>query len=145
MTAALEAFVSGFPNFLIYAFAAGGLLTIACVLYVLLTPMKEMELLRRGNASAGLALGGVILGLAIPISSALASSVSIFDLIIWGTVALLLQLLAFRVVDILLKDLPKRIEDEEAGAAIVLIAVKIATAMILAAALWDPALVRLSG
>lgn len=138
MDAAIQSFAHGFDNFLISTVAAAILLILSCIIYVLLTPMKEMQLLRDGNASAGLGLAGVIIGLAIPISSALATSLSLFDLLIWGVVALLIQLLAFRVVDLLLKDLPKRIENDEAGAAIVLIAVKIASAMIVGAALWVP-------
>ena len=63
----------------------------------------------------------------------------LFDLLIWGVVALLIQLLSFRIVDLILKDLPKRIERDEAGAAILLIAVKISSAMIIGAALWVPA------
>lgn len=136
MQAAINAFTHGFDNFLISTLVAGILLFSSCVIYILLTPMKELELLRRGNASAGLGLAGVIIGLAIPTASALAFSISIFDQIIWGVVALLLQLLAFRLVDVILKDLPKRIENDEAGAAILLIAVKISVALIVGAALW---------
>lgn len=138
MEAAIQSFVHGFDNFFISTLVAGLLLVISCVVYVLLTPMKEMELLRNGNASAGLGLAGVIIGLAIPISSALATSLSLFDLLIWGVVALLIQLLSFRIVDLILKDLPRRIENDEAGAAILLIAVKISSAMIIGAALWVP-------
>tara|TARA_B100000678_G_scaffold285205_1_gene287973 strand:+ start:34686 stop:35117 length:432 start_codon:yes stop_codon:yes gene_type:complete len=139
MDAAIQSFVHGFDNFLISALAAGALLILSCVVYVILTPMKELELLRNGNASAGLGLAGVIIGLTIPISSALATSVSLFDLLVWGVVALLIQLFSFRVVDLILKDLPKRIENDEAGAAILLIAVKISSALIVGAALWVPA------
>lgn len=139
MEAAIQSFVHGFDNFFISTLAAGLLLVISCVVYVVLTPMKEMELLRNGNASAGLGLAGVIIGLTIPIASALATSLSLWDLLIWGVVALLIQLLSFRVVDLILKDLPRRIENDEAGAAIVLIAVKISSAMIVGAALWVPA------
>lgn len=138
MEAAIQSFVHGFDNFFISTLVAGLLLVISCVVYVLLTPMKEMELLRNGNASAGLGLAGVIIGLAIPIASALATSLSLFDLLIWGVVALLIQLLSFRIVDLILKDLPRRIENDEAGAAILLIAVKISSAMIIGAALWVP-------
>jgi len=143
MEAAIQAFVAGFPNFLIYTGTAGGLLLFASILYVILTPQRELALLRAGNASAGLALAGVIIGLAIPLASALASSLSIYDLLIWGVVALLIQILAFRFVDLILRDLPRRIENDEAGAAILLIAVKIASALIISAALWDPNLGRL--
>ncbi|MEO1101268.1 MAG: DUF350 domain-containing protein [Pseudomonadota bacterium] len=142
MDAPIQAFVEGFPRFLIWTGAAGGLLLLACTVYVLLTPWKELALVRGGNGAAGLALAGAIAGLALPISSALASSVSLVDLLVWGAVALLLQLIAYRVVDLILRDIPKRIENDEAGAAIVLIAAKLSTAMILAAGLWDPALQR---
>ncbi|MBB36465.1 MAG: hypothetical protein CME88_09330 [Hirschia sp.] len=144
MNAAVESFVAGFPAFLIYTGAAGALLIAGCVLYIALTPQKELELLRAGNSSAGLALAGVIIGLAIPMASCLASSVSLTDLLIWGVVSLLIQILAFRFVDLLLRDLPRRIENDEAGAAILLIAVKLASALLISAALWDPNLSRLS-
>lgn len=136
------AFVEAFPRFLLWTGAAGALLVIASTIYVLLTPWKEFALVRKGNAAAGLALAGAIAGLAIPIASCLASSVTLFDLAIWGVVSLLLQLLVYRLVDVLLTDIPKRIEQEDAGAAIVLISAKLSSAIILAAGLWDPALQR---
>mgnify|MGYP001828646521 CR=1 FL=1 len=142
MSAAIEGFISGFPHFLIMTGTAGLILILASTLYVFLTPWKELALLKGGNGSAGLALAGAITGLAIPLAACLASSVTPIDLIIWGLVALLLQLIAYRVVDILLVGLPARIENDEAGAAIVLIAAKLSVAMILAAGLWDPNLGR---
>lgn len=142
MNTAIESFVSAFPHFLVMTAAAGGMLIIASTVYILLTPWKELALVRGGNGAAGLALAGAISGLAIPLASCLASSVSLFDLTIWGIVALLMQLIAYRIVDFLLSGIPKRIENDEAGAAIVLIAAKLAAAMLLAAGLWDPNLGR---
>ncbi|MEZ5945543.1 MAG: DUF350 domain-containing protein [Hyphomonas sp.] len=138
----IGAFVEAFPRFLIWSASAGVLLIIASTIYVLLTPWKEMALVRQGNTAAGVALAGAIGGLAIPISSTLASSVSLFDLLIWGVIALILQLIVYRLVDLLLGDVPKRIENEEMGAAIFLAGTKISSALILAAGLWDPALQR---
>lgn len=142
MMATLEAFRQGFPAFLLMTGTAGLLLLIASTIYVLLTPWKELALVRGGNGAAGLALAGAIVGLAIPIASCLASSLSLIDLALWGGVSLLMQLLTYRIIDMILKDLPQRIQDDEAGAAIVLIASKIAIAIILAAGLWDPNLQR---
>ncbi|MEC7290808.1 MAG: DUF350 domain-containing protein, partial [Pseudomonadota bacterium] len=70
--------------------------------------------------------------------SCLASSLTLVDLLLWGTVALLLQLLTYRIIDMILRDIPTRIQNDEAGAAIVLIAAKLSAAMLLAAGLWDP-------
>jgi len=41
-----------------------------------------------------------------------------------------------------LNDIPSRVKNDEAGAAIVLIAAKISVALLLAAGLWDPELRR---
>jgi putative membrane protein len=135
---AIEAFVRGFPDFLLHGAVTLAMIALGCVFHVLMTPMKEMKLIREGNVAAGVALAAVIIGLALPLSASLVSALSLADLVIWGVVALLLQMLAFRVADLLLRDLPRRIENNEIGAAIVLAAVKISAALVMAAALYDP-------
>ena len=142
MITAIESFVSSFPHFVIMTSAAGGMLILATTIYILLTPWKELALVRGGNGAAGLALAGAITGLAVPLASALASSYELFDLVIWGFAALILQLIIYRIIDLLLSGIPARIQNDEAGAAIVLIAAKIAAALLLAAGLWDPNLGR---
>ena len=138
MSATLESFRQGFPDFLLMTGTAGVLLILASTIYILLTPWKELALVRGGNGAAGLALSGAIAGLALPIASCLASSLTLLDLVIWGSVSLLLQLLTYRIIDMLLRDIPTRIQNDEAGAAIVVIAAKRSAAMLLAAGLWDP-------
>lgn len=135
MDIAIQLFVKSFPTFLLHGGVTLALLIAGCVVHVLLTPMKEMQLIRAGNVSAGISVAAVIVGLAVPMSACLATAESIYDILIWGVVAILLQLLAFRVADLLLRDLPKRIERDEIGAALVLAAVKIAAAMVMAAGL----------
>lgn len=135
MDIAIRSFVTGFPDFMLQGGVTLGLLITGCVVHVLLTPMKEMRLIRAGNVSAAISVGSVIVGLAIPMSACLVTATSVYDILIWGVVAILLQLLAFRVADLMLRDLPKRIERDEVGAALVLAAVKIAAAMVMAAAL----------
>jgi putative membrane protein len=97
--------------------------------------MKELKLIREGNISAGISLSAVIVGLAVPMSACLVTALSVYDILIWGVVAILLQLLAFRAADLILRDLPRRIERDEIGAALVLAGVKIAAAIVMASAL----------
>jgi putative membrane protein len=139
----ISAFDSAFPRFLMSTGAAGLMLLVAATVYVLLTPWKELSLVRAGNTAAGVALGAAIAGLAIPIASTLASSMTLPGLLIWGAVALLMQLIAYRAVDLILRDIPGRIAKDEIGAATVLAAAKLSAALILAAGLWDPVLQRL--
>ncbi len=135
MDIAIQSFVKGFPQFLLHEGVTLALLITGCIVHVLLTPMKEMKLIREGNISAAISVAAVIGGLALPMSACLETAKSVYDVLIWGAVAILLQLLVFRLVDLVLRDLSKRIERNEIGAALVLASVKIAAAMVLAAGL----------
>ena len=136
--APLNAFVAGFPDFIIQLGAALGLFIVSLFIYTIMTPHKELALIRAGNPSAALAFGGVVVGLAIPLGSCLAHSFGLFDLLIWGVVTLLIQLLAFRFADIFLRGLPRRIAEGDVAAAVFLMSVKIGLALILSGAVADP-------
>lgn len=138
MQAQIQAFIQGLPYAAIYGLSAIALLLLGTVVYVILTPHKELKLLRSGNSSAGLALAGTVIGLALPLAAALRSSLGLVELLCWGFVTVLVQLLCFRFVDLLLHDLRKRIAEDQAGAAIMLVGVNIAVALIVAAAVSDP-------
>ena len=142
-SAPINAFVSGFPQFIVQLAIALGLFVASLIVYVILTPHKEMALIRAGNPSAALAFGGVVVGLAIPLGACLAHSLGIMDLAIWGIVTLLLQILAFRFADIFLHHLPRRIAEGDVAAAVFLMSIKIGLALIIAGALADPALIRI--
>lgn len=144
-TAPINAFVSGFPDFIIQFGVALGLFVAALFIYVLMTPHKEMALIRAGNPSAALAFGGVVVGLAIPLGNALAHSFGVWDLLIWGVVTLLIQLLAFRFADIFLRGLPRRIAEGDVAAAVFLMSVKIGLAIILSGAVADPNVAMMRG
>ena len=131
----LQSFLNGFPTLLLHFSVTLGMLGMGIWIYQLITPWHEMQLIRAGNLAAATSFSGAILGLAIPLAFCMATSVSVIDIIIWGFVALVIQLLTFRLADILLRGLPKRIEDGEMGAAILVAAVKLSVALINAAAI----------
>ena len=88
----------------------------------------------RARTAAG-STKGAIVGMAIPLAVCMATSVSVWDIIIWGIVALIIQILAYRIADALLNDLPTRIENGEIGAAILVLGMKLSIAFINAAAI----------
>lgn len=137
-TAPINAFVAGFPDFILQLGVALGLFIASLVIYVIMTPHKELDLIRAGNPSAALAFGGVVVGLAIPLGSCLAYAFGLWDLLIWGVVTLLLQILAFRFADIFLRGLPRRIAEGDVAAAVYLMSIKIGLALIIAGAIADP-------
>jgi len=134
-TPELEAWAMGFPVTLLHAGVAVAMLTAGAALYSLLTPHREIQLIRDGNAAAALSFGGVLVGLAVPIAFALAASTSLLDIALWGGTALILQLGLFWLVDLILVGLPQRIKEGEVAAAALLVAAKLAVAIVLAAAL----------
>jgi putative membrane protein len=130
----IQAFAAGFPVFLLHVSVTVAILVAAAAAYILLTPHKEITLIREGNTAAAVSLAGVLLGLAIPLSASLKASTNVIEIGLWGAVTVVVQLLIFRLVDMILRGLPKRIQEGEVSAAALLVGAKLATALILAAA-----------
>ena len=133
--------ISAFANAIFYILRDAGLtvllLLVGVVTYGFLSPNREIEQIREGNPAAGLSYGAVVLGLAIPLAAGMAPSTSPVDILIYGVAAISIQLLVFRLfIDkLLLRGLPERVREGDIGAAVVLAAAKLATALIYAAAL----------
>lgn len=134
MDAVLQSFLMGFPVLLLHFSVTVAMLALGVVAYIWVTPHKEFALVRAGNTAAAVSLSAAVLGIGIPLAFCMAASVSVFDIVIWGALAVAIQLLAYKASDLVLKDLPKRIDAGEIGPALVLAAVKLAVAAINAAA-----------
>ncbi|HKR88384.1 MAG TPA: DUF350 domain-containing protein [Phenylobacterium sp.] len=130
----MQAFASGFPIALLHITVSVLMLLAAAGVYIVLTPHKEISLVRQGNVAAAVDLGGALVGLAIPLAFSLKGSTSLVDVALWGVATVVIQLLVYRMVDLVLHGLPKRIRDGEMAAAAMLVGAKLATAMIVAAA-----------
>ena len=91
-------FLETLPHFLAYFAGAVGLAIGFLVLYVMITPHREFALIREGNAAAATQLTGTFLGFAIPVAVVIGNSVSIPDMLLWGAVAALVQLIVFFVI-----------------------------------------------
>lgn len=94
----LIAFISHFGSSLAFLF-------LFIAIYIRVTPYKEIELIRSGNTAAAASLSGAVLGYSIALASSVAHSIDLIDMLIWGTVALLIQLLAFFAARLILPDL----------------------------------------
>jgi putative membrane protein len=90
--------VADLPVALIYFAVALLLFAAALALHAVVAPQREFALLRAGNTAAAASLAGAMLGLALPLGMVVAVSGSLLDLVVWSTVALLLQVLAVSVL-----------------------------------------------
>ena len=127
--------VNGLP-FLISHFVTSVIVfLIGVIIYLFITPMKEIALIRKKNTAAAISFSGALIGLALPLASSLSASGSIYEIIVWGLVAIVIQLFCFKTVDILINDLPKRIENGELSSSILLFSIKISVALLNSAAI----------
>ena len=103
--------IRGIDEFLLYFLASLALLALFLAIYIWITPYREFTLIRQGNAAAAVSLSGTILGFAIPLAHAVAQSVNLAEMALWGVIALVLQLLVFfivtRVIPGIVRDIPE--------------------------------------
>ena len=135
MDGAIQSFLSGIPFLLTHFGVTIVMLVVGVFIYIKITSHDEMALIRDGNNAAAVSLSGAILGLAIPLAFCMANSVNVYDIVIWGLVTLVIQLVTFWIIDLWLRDLSRKIEDGQVGTAILLASVKLAVASINAAAI----------
>ncbi|HXN16162.1 MAG TPA: DUF350 domain-containing protein [Usitatibacter sp.] len=100
---------AGFDNFLLYLVVSLVLLALFLAVYVRVTPYREIALIREGNMAASFSLSGALLGFVVPLSAAVRYSVSLIDMVIWGLIALLVQLAAFVAVKLMIPHLTQDI------------------------------------
>jgi putative membrane protein len=134
MSPEVQAFAAGFPVTILHAAITLLILILGCAVYGFLSPIKEVLLIREGSTAATISFAGALLGLAIPLAVSLTASASWIEITLWGMSLIVVQLLVFRLIDLLLTGIPARIRDGETDAAVLLAAARIGAALILAAA-----------
>ena len=122
-------------SFLLYFGLALVAEAVFVALYIKTTPHHEAALIKQGNAAAAISLGGALIGFTLPLASVIVHSVSLLDMAAWGAVALIVQLAVYLVVDFLLREISRRIEDGNVAAATTLAAASIAIGMVNAASM----------
>lgn len=86
-------------GFIIFFLTALALVVVFLYLYALVTPYDDYKLIfEDNNIAAALGFGGAIIGVSIPLYSALVNSVSYTDFVIWGVIAILIQLIFALIV-----------------------------------------------
>ena len=94
--------INSLPAFAGYFATALALLAVFVVLYIFVTPYSELALIRDGNIAAAVSLGGAVVGYALPIAVAVATSHNIMTMVGWGVVACAVQLLVYVIARVAL-------------------------------------------
>ena len=133
MEAILNSLLTGLPFLLLHSSVTFAMLVSGLIVYAWVTPYDELALIKAGNTAAAITLSGAVIGFAIPLAVTLKSSLNTWDIILWGLVTLILMIIAYRVMNLVIRDFENRVQNDETGPAILLAAVKIAVGLIAAA------------
>ncbi len=122
-------------NFLSYLGVALLLLIVGVALFAISTPkLKEFHLITEKNVTAAMSLGGKVMGLAIVLGAAAEYSVSLVDMVIWGAIGIVSQIIVFILAEIITIrfSIHKAIEEDNRAVGTLLVSLSLAVGWILA-------------
>ena len=122
-------------DFLAYFLIAVALVGLYLFVYTLATAHNEFALIRQNVVSASLALGLSLIGFALPLSSAIVHAKAVTDCLMWGLVALVVQITVYWLVRLVVPNLSQRIAADEMAAALFLGAASLAAGILNASAM----------
>ena len=129
----INALGAGLPHLLLQFAVAVALLAAGVAIYMAATPFRERQMIEEGNTAAGVVLAGAILAMAIPLAATLATSSLVLDLVVWGIVSVLLQLLTVAGVSVVFRHFRAMIQHNNIAAALALAGTQLAIALLNAA------------
>lgn len=125
--------LSGLASFAAYFGSSLLLLVVFATIYSHVTPYREFSLIATGNDAAAYSLAGALVGFALPLASAVSHSVGLGDMLLWGLIALLVQILTFLVVRLIFPKIVADIPANQISKGVFLGAVSIAVGILNAA------------
>lgn len=126
-------YFSTLPSFALYFVVSIAIVAVFLAVYMATTRYSEWRLIRDGNMAASIALAGAILGFVLPLAITISSSVNIVDLIVWGIIAMIVQLGAYLVLRRALPYLDDAINAGRAAPAVLLASFAVSVGLLNAA------------
>jgi putative membrane protein len=127
--------LAGLPAFLVYFGVSAAIVVAYLFTYTRITPHDEFGLIRENVPAAAIALGLSLLGFVLPVASAIAHAANIIECVVWSVIALVVQLIAYFVAQVVDPHLAKRIAAGELASAIWLGLVSVAFGVLSAASM----------
>lgn len=135
MNAQLGLFWTGLSQFLLFFGAAAVLTLIFVFVYTRVTRHNEIDLIKQNSMAAALAFSGSLVGFALPLASIMIHTPTVVGMVLWGLVALIVQVLVYLVLRLPMPRLSERIDKGEMAAGIWLGACSIVGGILNAAAM----------
>ncbi len=135
MAEELNRFLTDLPDFLAFFVVSLLLMAVFIAVYTSITRHSEIKLIKENSVAAAVAFSGSMIGFALPLASTMISSRTILDMIIWGVVAMIVQILVYFLVRLPMPRVSERIENNEIAAGIWLGASSLTVGILNAAAM----------
>ncbi len=130
-------FGANITEFLLFFVAAAVLTIIFVVVYTRITRHNELALIKDNSTAAALAFSGSLIGFALPLASTMIHSVTVVEMVLWGLIALIVQVLVYFIVRLPMPRISERIEGGEVAAGIWLGATSLVAGILNAAAMTN--------
>ena len=135
MVEQLKSYLMDLPEFLAFFVVSLVLMILFIAVYTNVTRHSEIKLIKENSVAAAVAFSGSIIGFALPLASAMISSRTILEMIIWGVVALIVQIVVYFLVRLPMPRVSERIENNEIAAGIWLGALSLTAGILNAASM----------
>jgi putative membrane protein len=131
----MDQYLGGLQAFLLWLGVSIALAVAFVGLYMWITPQHELKLIHEGNISAAVCLGGTLLGYVLPLASAMVHGVNLHDFLIWGVIAMLVQLAVYLVLRLSMRTLTQDILADRVSVAILVASISLSAGVLNAAAI----------
>ena len=131
----LKSYLTDLPEFLAFFVVSLLLMILFIAVYTNVTRHSEIKLIKENSVAAAVAFSGSIMGFALPLASAMISSLTILEMVIWGVIALIVQIVVYFLVRLPMPRVSERIENNEIAAGIWLGALSLSAGILNAASM----------
>ncbi|MCZ6605202.1 MAG: DUF350 domain-containing protein [Alphaproteobacteria bacterium] len=128
-------FLANLSEFFIFFIVAAALTILFVVIYTRVTRHNELALIKKNSTAAAIAFSGSLIGFALPLASTMVNSFTVVELVLWGLVALIVQVLVYLLIRLPMPRISERIEADEVAAGIWLGACSIVAGILNAASM----------
>ena len=95
--------LSQYLLYLQYMLVGIAMTVVFAAVYLRITPVEELRLIKNGNLACALSFGGALVGFCLTLASSIAHSVSFIDFILWALAAAVSQIFVYFAATMMIK------------------------------------------
>jgi len=118
MSELFDNFGTSLFEFLIFFVVAVVLTILFVLIYTRITRHNEIDLIKNNSIAASVAFSGSLIGFGLPLASTIINSVTVVEMVLWGIIALVVQVLTYLLIRLPMPRISERIEANEVAAGI---------------------------